>query len=173
LVHPHRSWQGPDGDKRFKLVSVGLLNGEQVGAIEPWAFPGQDGPPSPAKTDADRRAEELYLNLLGRLTLSKGSASLWAPAQAERQLYSPAKTKPKPPKSGSKHLQTHKTGFLPQAEFASKSTPLTAAGQSMSEQFNGRNHAAEGAVENDRTYARRRAYARAGLVSGLSFCETA
>ena len=70
MVHPHRSWQGPDGDKRFKLVSVGLLNGEQVGAIEPWGFPGQDGPPSPAKTDADRSAEELYLNLLGRLTLS-------------------------------------------------------------------------------------------------------
>jgi hypothetical protein len=172
LVHPHRSWQGPDGDKRFKLVSVGLLNGEQVGAIEPWGFPGQDGPPSPAKTDADRSAEELYLNLLGRLTLSGVGVTL-GPSTSGAPTVFARKPKPKPPKSGSKHLQTHKTGFLPQAEFASKSTPLTAAGQSMSEQFNGRNHAAEGAVENDRTYARRRAYARAGLVSGLSFCETA
>src|SRR6516162_6068903 len=33
--------------------------------------------------------------------------------------------------------------------------------------------AVEGDDEDDRTYARRRAYTRAGLVSGLSFCETA
>src|SRR6516165_1309715 len=31
----------------------------------------------------------------------------------------------------------------------------------------------KGDDEDDRTYARRRAYTRAGLVSGLSFCETA
>ena len=54
----------------FELKSIPLLNGEQVGAIAPWTFPGQDGAPTEAKAAADRVAEELFLNLLARLTLS-------------------------------------------------------------------------------------------------------
>src|SRR6516225_4906764 len=54
----------------FKLESVELLNGDHVGAVKSWLFPGQDGPPSEARTAAERLAEELFLNLLARLTLS-------------------------------------------------------------------------------------------------------
>jgi hypothetical protein len=54
----------------FHLQSVELPNGEQVGTISPWEFPGQEGSQSAAKTEADRRAEELFLNLLARLTLA-------------------------------------------------------------------------------------------------------
>ena len=54
----------------FKLESVELLNGDHVGAVKSWLFPGQDGTTSEAKTQAERLAEELFLNLLARLTLS-------------------------------------------------------------------------------------------------------
>jgi hypothetical protein len=53
-----------------QFINIELANGDEVGVVAPWSFPGQDGPPSEAKTQADRRAEELYLTLLGRLTLS-------------------------------------------------------------------------------------------------------
>jgi RecA-family ATPase len=59
----------------YQPKSVELLNGEQVGAIAPWPFPGQDGPPSEAKTEADRCAEELFMTLLARLTLEGRTVS--------------------------------------------------------------------------------------------------
>ena len=52
-----------------QFINIELANGDEVGVVAPWSFPGQDGP-SEARTQADRRDEELYLNLLGRLTLS-------------------------------------------------------------------------------------------------------
>jgi hypothetical protein len=50
-----------------RIVSVELANGDDVGVVEPWNAPGQN---SEDKARTDRIAEELYLNLLGRLTLS-------------------------------------------------------------------------------------------------------
>jgi hypothetical protein len=52
-----------------QFINIELANGDEVGVVAPWSFPGQDGP-SEARTQAERRNEELYLNLLGRLALS-------------------------------------------------------------------------------------------------------
>jgi hypothetical protein len=38
--------------------------------VTPWTFPGQDSASSPAKEAADSRAEELFLQILVRLTLA-------------------------------------------------------------------------------------------------------
>jgi hypothetical protein len=70
-----------------RIVSVELANGDDVGVVEPWNAPGQD---SEDKVRADRTAEELYLNLLGRLTLSGvritlGPTSNGAPTVFARQ----------------------------------------------------------------------------------------
>lgn len=59
----------------FQLKSVGLLNGEQVGAIAPWTFPGQDAAPSPEKSAADRAAEHVFLEILRRFNDSDRPAS--------------------------------------------------------------------------------------------------
>jgi RecA-family ATPase len=59
----------------FHLQGVGLLNGEQVGAIASWAFPGQDAAPSPGKTAADRAAEHVFLEILRRFGDSGRPAS--------------------------------------------------------------------------------------------------
>jgi hypothetical protein len=59
----------------FQLRSVELLNGEQVGAIAPWVFPGQDAAPSPEKTAADRAAEHVFLEILRRFNTSDRPAS--------------------------------------------------------------------------------------------------
>jgi hypothetical protein len=51
----------------FELKSVQLLNSENVGAVAPWIFPGQDAAASPAKAAADERVDLLFLQLLTRL----------------------------------------------------------------------------------------------------------
>jgi len=68
----------------YRLASVQLLNDQQVGAIEPWTFPGADAPPSAAKTEAERAADHVFLTLLERLTregrtVSDRRASNYAP----------------------------------------------------------------------------------------------
>jgi hypothetical protein len=50
-----------------RIVSIELANGDNIGVVEPWNTPGQN---SEDIVRADRVAEELYLNLLSRLTLS-------------------------------------------------------------------------------------------------------
>ena len=59
----------------FHLQSVELLNGEQVGTIAPWEFPGQDGAPSAARAAANDTAEHIFLGLLARLTLEGRTVS--------------------------------------------------------------------------------------------------
>jgi hypothetical protein len=51
-------------------VNVDLPNGDGVGVIAPWLFPGQDGTPSPEKTEADRRVKYVFLEILRRLALA-------------------------------------------------------------------------------------------------------
>jgi RecA-family ATPase len=53
-----------------QFVNVDLPNGDGVGVVTPWQFPGQDNaPPSPQKLEAERRAEHVFLELLARLAL--------------------------------------------------------------------------------------------------------
>ena len=51
-------------------VNVDLPNGDGVGVVVPWQFPGQDGAPSPQKLEAERKAEHVFLEVLRRLSLA-------------------------------------------------------------------------------------------------------
>jgi RecA-family ATPase len=53
-----------------KFVNVDLPNGDAVGVVVPWLFPGQDGMPSPERLEAERKAEHVFLEILRRLTLA-------------------------------------------------------------------------------------------------------
>jgi hypothetical protein len=72
-----------------QFVNVELVNGDEVGVVAPWDFPGQ-GAPSPEKDAADRKAEQVFLQLLDKLTAqgvsvnaSSGPAS--APARFAKE----------------------------------------------------------------------------------------
>ena len=50
---------------------ITLPNGDAVGVVIPWQFPGQDdAPPSPQKPEAERKAEQVFLEILRRLNLA-------------------------------------------------------------------------------------------------------
>ena len=53
-----------------RFMNVTLLNGDDVGVVAPWQFPGQDAPPSPEKLEAERKAEHVFLEILRRLSLA-------------------------------------------------------------------------------------------------------
>jgi hypothetical protein len=59
----------------FRLRDVELLNGDHVGAIEPYVYPGQDSAPTPEKEAADRRAEGVFLAILRRFNTADLPAS--------------------------------------------------------------------------------------------------
>src|SRR4029453_1536490 len=50
-----------------QFVNIELVNGDEVGVVAPWDFPGQ-GAPTPEKDAADRKAEQVFLQLLDKLT---------------------------------------------------------------------------------------------------------
>jgi RecA-family ATPase len=53
-----------------QFVNVDLPNGDGVGVVTPWLFPGQEGaPPSPERLEAERKAEHVFMELLARLAL--------------------------------------------------------------------------------------------------------
>jgi RecA-family ATPase len=54
-----------------QFVNVDLPNGDGVGVVTPWQFPGQEGaPPSPKKLEAEQKAEHVFLETLRRLSLA-------------------------------------------------------------------------------------------------------
>src|SRR5262249_35342799 len=54
-----------------KFENVDLPNGDGVGVVTPWRFPGQDGgPPSPERLEAERKAEHVFLEVPRRLFLA-------------------------------------------------------------------------------------------------------
>jgi hypothetical protein len=53
-----------------KFANVDLPNGDAVGVVTPWQFPGQDGAPTPEKLEAERKAEHVFLEILRRLSLA-------------------------------------------------------------------------------------------------------
>lgn len=75
----------------FRLRDIELLNGDHVGALEPYTYPGQDGAPSPEKDAAERKAEYVFLEILRRFRLSDMTASpaknssYYAPTQFAEQ----------------------------------------------------------------------------------------
>jgi RecA-family ATPase len=72
-----------------RFVNIDLPNGDAVGVIAPWLFPGQDGMPSPEKMEHERKAEHVFLEILrrralaGRFVNEKGPHS--APAEFARE----------------------------------------------------------------------------------------
>jgi hypothetical protein len=66
-----------------KFVNVDLPNGDAVGVIVPWLFPGQDGMPSPEKMEVERKAEHVFLEVLRRLAAplhgGEDYRPIWAP----------------------------------------------------------------------------------------------
>jgi RecA-family ATPase len=49
-----------------QFVNVALVNGDEVGVVAPWDFPGQ-GRQTPEKDAADHKAEQMFLRLLDKL----------------------------------------------------------------------------------------------------------
>jgi hypothetical protein len=66
------NYSGPAKTATWRqFVNVDLPNGDGVGVVTPWLFPGQDGAPaSPQKLEAERKAEHVFLEILRRLTLA-------------------------------------------------------------------------------------------------------
>ena len=54
------------------FASIDLPNGDDVGVLTPWTFPGQDGPQA---AEADKRAEFIFLEVLRRFSSEGRRAS--------------------------------------------------------------------------------------------------
>jgi RecA-family ATPase len=68
-----------------QFVSVDLPNGDDVGVVTPWAFPGQ-GMSTPQKAAADQKAERVFLLLLDKyeargLNVNASGGANYAPAK--------------------------------------------------------------------------------------------
>ena len=64
------NYSGPAKTATWRqFVNVDLPNGDGVGVVLPWLFPGQDGKSSPEKQEAERKAEHVFLEVLHRLSL--------------------------------------------------------------------------------------------------------
>ena len=68
-----------------RFVNVELPNGDDVGVVTPWDFPGQ-GISTPEKIAAERKAEEIFLTLLDKflargINVSANSGPTYAPAK--------------------------------------------------------------------------------------------
>jgi RecA-family ATPase len=64
------NYSGPAKTATWRqFVNVDLPNGDGVGVVTPWLFPGQDGAPSPERLEIERKAEHVFLEVLRRLSL--------------------------------------------------------------------------------------------------------
>jgi hypothetical protein len=57
-----------------RFINVDLPNGDEVGVVEPWEFPGQ-GAQTPEKAAAEHKAEQLFLRLLDQATADDSNVS--------------------------------------------------------------------------------------------------
>jgi RecA-family ATPase len=57
-----------------RFINVDLPNGDEVGVVEPWEFPGQ-GAQTPEKAAAEQKAEQLFLRLLDQATAEGSNIS--------------------------------------------------------------------------------------------------
>jgi RecA-family ATPase len=68
-----------------QFINIELPNGDDVGVVAPWNFPGQ-GEQTPEKAAADQKAEHVFLQLLDKFTarganVSANSGPTYAPAK--------------------------------------------------------------------------------------------
>ena len=78
-----------------QFLSVTLPNGDEVGVVAPWDFPGQ-GVDTPKKAAADRKAEEVFLQLLDKFTARGVNVNARRRPQLCPRPSSPASAKSKP-----------------------------------------------------------------------------
>jgi RecA-family ATPase len=65
------NYSGPAKTATWRqFVNVDLPNGDAVGVVTPWMFPGQDGTPSPERLEMERKAEHVLLEIQRRLFLA-------------------------------------------------------------------------------------------------------
>jgi RecA-family ATPase len=67
-----------------RFVTVTIANGDEVGVVAPWEFPGQ-GAETPEKKAADAKADHMFLHLLDKFTARGENVSVSGPN------YAPAK----------------------------------------------------------------------------------
>jgi RecA-family ATPase len=65
-----------------KFANVDLPNGDAVGVVTPWEFPGQGGAPSPEREERERVAERTFLVILDRLAVAGRSVGEMGPKAA-------------------------------------------------------------------------------------------
>ena len=68
-----------------QFINIELINGDEVGVVALWNFPGQGGQ-TPEKTAADQKAEHVFLQLLDKfvargVNVSARSGPSYAPAK--------------------------------------------------------------------------------------------
>jgi hypothetical protein len=59
----------PQAAAWLRIANVSLPNGDEVGVVEPWSYPGASGPDSPARAAAEAQADTLFMVLLHEFTL--------------------------------------------------------------------------------------------------------
>jgi RecA-family ATPase len=68
-----------------QFVNVDLPNGDGVGVVTPWLFPGQDGVPSPERLEAERKAEHVFLEILRKRNLAERYVNEKGPRSAPNE----------------------------------------------------------------------------------------
>jgi RecA-family ATPase len=65
------NYSGPAKKATWRqFANVDLPNGDSVGVVVPWLFPGQDGRSSPEKLEAERKAKHVFMETLHRFSLA-------------------------------------------------------------------------------------------------------
>ena len=110
-----------------KFENVELLNGDQVGVVTPWDFPGQ-GADTPKKAAANQKAEQVFLQLLDKfaargINVGASAGPNYAPAKFAERARSKNRKAVKSRPQGS-----HEPPARPAAESVPKKTPANAAG---------------------------------------------
>jgi hypothetical protein len=59
----------PQAAAWLRIGNVSLPNGDEVGVVEPWVYPGAPGPDTPARAAAEAQADNLFMVLLHEFTL--------------------------------------------------------------------------------------------------------
>jgi RecA-family ATPase len=68
-----------------QFINVEIANGDEVGVVTPWDFPGQ-GEQTPEKVEADQKADQVFLHLLRKflargINVSANTGPTYAPAR--------------------------------------------------------------------------------------------
>ena len=115
------NYSAPQAATWRQFVSVELLNGDDVGVVAPWNFPGQ-GEQTPEKAAADHKAEHVFLQLLRKYAGQGKNASVNRGPTHAPSLFADEK-EAKLAKVGKAHLQGAMGRLLDTGKIVSQPTP--------------------------------------------------